>query len=261
MPVVANRTKEKLAAGELAVGFGVRQARTADTAAIAQACGFDWLFIDMEHGSLDVDNAVQLCAAALPTGVTPIVRVPGYEHYHATRVLDGGAMGIIVPHVDTAEEARRVVTNCKYSPLGHRSVAGLAPQLGFEAYPPAEAMRRLNDNTLLVVMIESPQAVENAEAMAAVEGVDVLLIGAGDLSAEMGVPGQFGEERIEDAYRRVIDAARKHGKFAGMGGIYDRVYAPKYIQMGAQFLLGGSDQSFMMSAASERARFLKGIER
>ena len=101
MDIIANQTKRRLAAGKIVLGMGVRQARTVDIAAIARSAGFDWLFIDMEHGSMDVDMAAQLASAALATGVTPLVRVPGKEHYHATRVLDAGAQGIVVPHVDT----------------------------------------------------------------------------------------------------------------------------------------------------------------
>ena len=122
-----NVARQKLDAGELAVGLGVRQGRTSDTAMVAKSCGFDWLFIDMEHNSMDLDAAAQMCVAALPTGVTPIVRVPGPESFHATRILDAGAMGVIVPHVDTPDQARRVADICKFPPLGNRSVPGSMP--------------------------------------------------------------------------------------------------------------------------------------
>ncbi|HKC44523.1 MAG TPA: aldolase/citrate lyase family protein, partial [Burkholderiales bacterium] len=105
MSVVPNQTKRRLAAGGLAIGLGLRLARTVDIATIAKACDYDWLFIDMEHGSLDVDRAAQIAVAALAVGVTPIARVPGPEHYHASRLLDAGAQGIVVPHVDTAAQA------------------------------------------------------------------------------------------------------------------------------------------------------------
>ncbi|MBI3709591.1 MAG: aldolase [Proteobacteria bacterium] len=247
-------------AGELAIGFGVRVSRTVDVAKIAKACGFDWLFIDMEHGAFDLETAAQMSVAALDAGVTPIVRVPGHEHYHATRVLDSGGMGIVVPHVDTPEQAHRVAENCRFPPLGRRSVAGVLPQLGYESMPTAEIMRRANEITLLVVMLETEEAIANADAIAATPGIDVVLIGTSDLSAEMGIAGQFTHARVEAAYAKTIAATRKHGKFAGMGGIYDHAIMSKYIGMGAQFILGGADLSFLMAGARDRAKFVRSLD-
>jgi len=257
MSIVPNHTRSQLAKGKLALGMGVRQARTVDIAAIAKSAGFDWLFIDMEHGSLDVDLAAQLASAALATGVTPLVRVPGKEHYHASRLLDTGAQGIVVPHVDTVAEAERVVANCKYPPIGHRSVAGGMPQLRFKSLPVGETMRLINQETLCVVMLETPAAIRNADAIAAVKGIDVLLIGTNDLCAEMGIPGQFTHAKVEDAYAKVIAACRRHRKHPGMGGVYDPPLMQKYIGMGMRFIQSGSDFSFVMAGATARAAVLR----
>ncbi|MBI3937889.1 MAG: aldolase [Betaproteobacteria bacterium] len=254
-----NRTKSRLQAGELALGIGLRQARTVDIATIAGACGFDWLFIDTEHNSMDVDTACQIAMAAVATGVTPIVRVPGHQHYHAARALDNGALGVVVPHVDTPEEAQRVADACKYPPIGHRSIAGAMPALAFESVPVGEATRRVNDATLVVVMLETPRAIGNAEAIAAIDGVDVLLVGTNDLCAEMGIHGQFADPRVPEAYAKVIAACRKHGKFPGMGGVYDPSLMEKYIGLGMRFILSGSDLAFLMAAARERATRLRAI--
>ena len=257
---VPNHTKRRLAAGELALGMGVRQGRTVDIATIAKTCGFDWLFIDMEHSSLDVDQAAQLAMASLSVGITPIVRVPGHEHYHASRLLDNGAQGIVAPHVDTVEEAKRVASACRYPPIGHRSVAGAQPQLGFRAAPTGEATKIVNAETLVVVMLETPKAIANADAIAQVEGIDVLLIGTNDLCAEMGIPGQFNDPRVEDAYRKTIDACRKHGKHPGMGGVYEPKLMEKYIGYGMRMILSGSDLSFMMAGAKARTDFLRAVK-
>ncbi|MCO6384936.1 HpcH/HpaI aldolase/citrate lyase family protein [Oceanicola sp. 502str15] len=254
-----NVARQKLDAGELAVGLGVRQGRTSDTAMVAKSCGFDWLFIDMEHNSMDLDAAAQMCVSALPTGVTPIVRVPGPESFHATRILDAGAMGVIVPHVDTPDEARRVADICKFPPLGNRSVPGSMPQLGYAAYSQEDCCRLLNESTLIVVMLETEEAIEAADEIAAIDGIDVLLIGTSDLSADMGIHGQFDHPRIRAAYERVIAACRKHGKHPGMGGIYTPTIMQKYVSLGARFLLGGSDLSLLMQAGRERMRFLDSL--
>jgi 2-keto-3-deoxy-L-rhamnonate aldolase RhmA len=260
MTVVPNRTRRQLAAGEVALGIGARQARTVDIAGIARACDYDWLFIDMEHGSLDLDTAAQIAAAALPVGITPLVRVPGPERYHASRILDAGAQGIVLPHVDTPEAAARAVSHCKYPPLGHRSIGGLQPQLGYASVPVGEAMRLVNEETLVVIMLETPQAIANADAIAAVAGVDVLLVGTNDLCAEMGIPGQFTDVRVVESYERVVAACRRHGKYPGMGGVYDPPLMKRYIELGMRFVLSGSDLAFMMAAARERARFLRSVK-
>lgn len=260
MSVIPNHAKRRLVSGELALGMGLRQARTVDIATIAKTCDFDWLFIDMEHSSMDVDNAAQIAMAALGVGITPIVRVPGHEHYHATRLLDAGAQGIVVPHVDTPQEAERVVSQCRYPPVGHRSVAGAQPQFSFETLPVAETTRPVDDETLVVVMLETPAAVANADAIAAVPGIDVLLVGFNDLCAEMGMPGGFTDGKVEASFAAVVAACRKHGRHAGMGGVYDRKLMQKFIAMGARFVLSGSDVSFMMAGARERTGFLRSLK-
>ncbi len=260
MTITPNHVKERLKAGKLALGIGLRQARTVDIAKIAKASGYDWLFVDLEHNSMDLDMAAQICVAALDCGITPLVRVPGHQHFHAARILDNGAMGIVIPHVETADETRQAVDNCKFPPLGHRSMGGTLPQISFAKYSNAEQYEIVNEQVMLVMLIESPKAIDNIDAIAAVEGVDALLIGSNDLSTEMGIPGEFGHARIEQAYAATIAAAQKHGKIAGLGGIYDETLVEKFVGMGVRMILGGSDISFLMAAASARSTFLRGLE-
>lgn len=260
MDAIPNHTKRRLASGQVALGLGVRQARTVDIATIGKTCGYDWLFIDMEHSSLDVDLASQIAMASLAAGITPIVRVPGIEHHHATRLLDNGAQGIVVPHVDTPEEAKRAARQCRYPPIGKRSLAGAPPTLNFRTVPVGEAARIVNEETLVVVMLETPQAMANADAIAQVEGVDVLLIGTNDFCGEAGIPGEFAHPRVEEAYRTVIAACRKHGKQPGMGGVYDPRLMEKYIGYGMRFILSGSDMSFLMAGAKARADLLRAVK-
>ena len=258
--IVPNNAKRRLAAGELALGMGLRQARTVDIATLAKAAGFDWIFIDMEHSSMDVDLASQLAMAALAVGVAPLVRVPGHEHYHSSRLLDNGAQGVVAPHVDTVEEAKRIASACRYPPVGKRSMAGPQPQLGFAGTAPAEATRLVNQEMLVTVMLETPKAIANADAIAQVEGVDALLIGTSDLCAEMGMTGKFGDPKVEDAYRTVIAACKKHGKFPGMGGVYEPKLMEKYVGLGMRMILSGSDFSFILAAGKARTDFLRAVK-
>jgi len=260
MSTVPNHALRQLRAGKLAVGLGVRNARTVDIAQIAKTCGYDWLFIDCEHSSMDLDTAAQISAASLAVGVTPVVRVPGVEHWHASRILDNGAQGIVVPHVDDAVQAKRVANACRFPPVGHRSMGGGLQQLGFAPMPVGEAARIVNEETLVVVMIESPQGVASCEEIAAVPGIDALLIGTNDLCFEMGIPGQFNDQKVAEAYRKVIAACRKHGKFPGMGGMYSPELLERHIKMGVQLILSGSDFSLLMQAGQARASLVRGFE-
>lgn len=259
MIAVPNVAKDRLEAGELALGIGLRQARTVDIGKIMKACGFDWVFVDMEHNAMSIDTAVQISVAAQDAGIAPIVRVPGFQHFHATRALDGGAQGVVVPHVDTAEVAAKMVENCRYPPVGHRSVTGALPQVGFESHPLGEVTAAINASTLLVVMIETPAAVENVEQIAAVDGIDALLVGTNDLCMEMGIPGQVDAPEVAAAMEKVIAACRANNKHPGLGGVYSPPIMTRYIEMGMRLLLCGNDLTFMMAGARERASYLRGL--
>ena len=258
MSLVPNHALKQLRAGKLAIGLGLNQARTVSVAQLAKTAGFDFLFIDCEHSSMELDTAAQISAASLAVGITPVVRVAGLEHWHASRILDNGAQGIVFPHVDDAAQARRAADNCRYPPVGKRSMGGALQQVGFASMPVAETARLVNEETLVVVMIESPQGVANADEIAAVKGVDALLIGTNDMCFEMGIPGQFNDPRVAEAYKKVIAACRKHGKFPGMGGMYTPELLERHIGMGVQLVLSGSDFSLLMQAGTARAALVRG---
>ena len=261
MSVVPNHALRQMRAGKLAIGMGVRQARTVDVAQVAKTAGYDWLFIDAEHSSMEPDTAAQIAAAALALGVTPLVRVAGLEHWHASRMLDNGAQGIVFPHIDDAEQAKAVADFCRYPPRGRRSMGGAQPQLGFAPLPAAEAARLVNEEMLVVAMIESPRGVENAEAIAGVPGIDALLVGTNDFCFESGFPGEFEHPKVVDAYQRVIAACRKHGKFAGMGGLYTPELLEKHIRMGVQLILSGNDFQILLQGAAAKAKLVRSFER
>jgi len=153
-----------------------------------------------------------------------------------------------------------VVSKLKYPPDGHRSVGGAMPQFDYRSIKIGELTKSLNAAILVVVMLETPRAIGNAKEIAAVPGVDVLLIGTNDLCAEMGIPGDFANDRVVDAYDRTVAACRAHGKWAGMGGIYDEQLMPRIIERGVRFVLAGADLSFMLAAAGRRTTFLRDLK-
>jgi len=221
--------------------------------------GYDWLFIDSEHGVISSHDISQICLAALPQGVAPIVRICSGELAQGTRALDNGALGLVIPHVDTPEQARELVNAFRFAPMGHRSTGGTNAQFGYRPPAAAEAQKILNGEILIIPMIETPQAVENADKIAAIEGIDALLIGTNDLTLEMGIAGQVGHDRVKAAYATVADACRRHNKVLGMGGVYDQEVASRYIGMGARLILADSDHNLLIEAATRRVQFLRGL--
>ena len=260
MTTIRNVAKDRLDAGELAIGVGLRQARTVDIAKIMKTAGFDWLFIDREHGAISQDDAASISCAAQDAGITPIVRVPGFEHHHAAKALDGGAQGIVVPHVDTPEVAAAMVANCRYPPMGKRSVTGALPQIDFAAMPLDQAAAAINASTLLVLMIETGEAVASADRIAAVPGVDVLLVGANDLSMELGVPGALDHPEMVSSLERIVAACRPHGVCPGLGGVYQPALIERYVTMGFRMILAGSDLSLMLAAGRARSAEIRAMK-
>jgi len=259
LPKIVNVARQRLARGELSLGFGVRTARSAEIAKAMKTAGFDWLFLDLEHSAMSIESAAQLAIAGLDAGIAPIVRVPKGEYSLATRLLDSGALGIVVPHVDTADEAREIADRLRYPPLGHRGVFSSMPHFDYRGVKVDEMTAALNAANLLIVMLETPAAIADAEAIAAVDGIDVLLIGTNDLAIELGIPGELGHEKMADAYTRMVAACQKHGKWPGMGGVYDEPLMRRYVDLGCRFLMAGADLAFMMAAGARRTEFLRGI--
>jgi 4-hydroxy-2-oxoheptanedioate aldolase len=256
-----NAAKARLKKNQLALGIGVRLVRNVDIIKVMKAAGFDWLFLDLEHGGMSIQTACEISVAAQDSGIAPIVRVPYGELAMATRVLDGGALGIVIPHVDTADEAREIADRLRYPPRGHRSVGGGQAQFDYAPMKLGEMTKRSDDNTLITVMIETPKAVRNAEAIAAVPGIDSLLVGSSDLSMEMGIPGENGHPKIQEAVDKVVSACKKHGKWAGMGGAYSEELLQLYIGKGVKLLLAGNDLPMLTNAARTHQARVRALQK
>jgi 2-keto-3-deoxy-L-rhamnonate aldolase RhmA len=249
--------KQRLAAGQLTLCLTVRFSRSVEIVQIAKLAGYDSLYLDLEHSAMTIEACAQISLAASMAGIPPLVRVPSHGHHHISRVLDGGAQGVIVPHVDSAAEAEAVIDASCYPPLGSRSLAGLGPLAGLSVGT-EEAYRLINENTLRIVMLESPKAIANAGEIAATEGIDMLLIGTNDLCAEMGIPGQLDHNRVREAYQAMADACRAHHKAIGIGGIKEGPMLQEIVAMGGRFIMGRVDSALMaQAAAKEVADFRK----
>ncbi|MPS30192.1 MAG: aldolase [Alcaligenaceae bacterium] len=256
--LVRNGVKEKLARNELVLSMTVRLVRSIEIVSIAQSAGFDSFYVDLEHSSFSLDATAQLCVAGLSLGVTPFVRVPSLAPDCIARVLDGGALGVIAPHVQGADEAARVVRAAKYPPYGARSFTAALPHLKFRSFPSAEAGAAIDAATMVVIMIESAAALDAVEAIAAVDGVDMLFIGTNDLCAELGIPGQLDHPMIRQAYAACMRACESHGKHLGIGGLNaNPALAAEFVELGARYVSTGTDLSFLSTGAASKARQMR----
>jgi staphyloferrin B biosynthesis citrate synthase len=249
---IANPVKERMKAGDVALGMIVRLARSGDVARIAKTTGHDFIFIDTQHSLFSLESIGHIAQAALGCGIAPLVRVRSCDDPDTSLILDNGATGIVFPDVNTAADAKRAVDACKFAPIGKRSVSGGYPIFDFRAVPIGQSVGALNDNTLVVCMIETKEGLDNVEAIAAVEGVDVIHVGSNDLLTAMGKPGAFGDPEIVAAVERIITATAAHGKFAGLGGERDFERQMAFIRKGVRFVTTQSDIGFLMIAASQR---------
>ena len=209
--------------------------------------GFDWVLIDNEHGSITVENSEDLVRAAELSGIAPIVRPVANKPEIIAPFLDRGAWGVQVPHVNTAEEARAAVDAVKYHPLGHRGIFSGSRPAGFGlSGSTADYVEDANRNTLVCLMLEEVEAIENLEEMVQVEGVDVFFIGSGDLSQSMGYPGQQTHPEVQALMEKGVSVIREAGRVAGVS--CPDSYVPKFLGLGVQYFHGSVSRLLQSSS-------------
>ena len=209
------------------------------TVEVAGLAGFDWLLIDHEHGPGGEDTLLHQLHAAAATPAFPIVRIAANETPRFKRVLDAGAFGVMVPLVSSAAEARAAVAATRYPPRGIRGVAKFHRSAGFGA-DFEEYYAHAHERLLTVIQIETPDALKNIDEIAAVDGADVMFVGPTDLSYNMGIRDQLESPRFVEALQKVSDAAKKHGKAAGIL-VHNNALVPKCRDLGYTFMALGSD--------------------
>jgi 2-dehydro-3-deoxyglucarate aldolase/4-hydroxy-2-oxoheptanedioate aldolase len=242
-----NRLKQILASGGIPVGHMIMEFGTRGMAKILEAAGLDFVLLDMEHTGFDTERIADLIAWLKATPITPIVRVPQGLYHFIARTLDAGALGVMVANVESAEQARAIVAAAKYAPLGNRGVGLGAAHTDYIVPEPLGYFRLANENTVIICMIESPKGVENANAIAATEGVDILWVGHFDLTQAMGIPAQFQSEAFLNAFRRVSAACHNHGK--GFGAQPTTLeQAQQWMQLGLNVVSWASDVAIYRTA-------------
>lgn len=254
-PFQGHPLMQALARGEPMTAFGIRISRTPDIARLAKASGHHAIWVDLEHSTISLDAAGAICAAAHDLGLMALVRVPEREYGAIGRLLDVGASGLIFPRVETAEQAADLAAACRFPPHGHRSAIAVLPQFGYRRLPVAETYRLANDTVVVNVLIESPLGIRNAEAIARVPGVDLVSIGTNDLSAELGVPGDYRHPLVQQALNDALAACERAGKPLSIGGIADAALNTELLARGAApFLMTGIDTDVLLASMQERVR-------
>jgi 2-dehydro-3-deoxyglucarate aldolase/4-hydroxy-2-oxoheptanedioate aldolase len=206
--------RQRLKQGDLLLGQLVLEFFTLGLGPMLDACGLDFVIFDMEHGRCDIGTLEQMIASCRGSRIVPMVRVPDLNFAPLSRVLDLGARGVMVPRVETREQAEEIVRALKYAPRGRRGVAlGIAQDL-YRATGP-EFFAQANEDIPVIIQVETVKAFENLEAIASVPDVDVLWVGHYDLTVSMGIPAQFDHPRLMQAMDELVDACRRHGVAPG----------------------------------------------
>ena len=245
-----NAVKQKLAAGGTAVGSMVFEFFTSGIARICANAGAEFVMYCMEHTGAGFETLKPQFALCRAHGVAPLVRVPATEYHFVARALDCGAFGVMVPLVDTREQAERIVSFTRYPPKGRRGAAFGFAHDGYQGGDVAEKMRAIHERTLVICMIETRAGLENVDAIAAVDGVDVLWLGHFDLTNFLGIPGQFSHPQYRDAVKRIAAAAKKHGKAAGYMAA-DEALGREYLGHGYRMIATGTDQGLLQNATAQ----------
>jgi 4-hydroxy-2-oxoheptanedioate aldolase len=253
-----NQTLEKLRRGETVYGTSIDESPLPGTVTILQRAGFDFCHICCEHTSTELAHVREMVRAGRAEGIDCLVRAAGAVPHLISRMLDIGADGIVVPHVDTPEDAELIVDTAKFPPLGHRGVGYGGLNVGYaEEVDVAEFVSQANENVMIVAMIEGKRGVESLEEIVSVPGIDATLVGPADLSTSYGLPGQWDHPTVQAAIQRVIDVSAAHGVAPGIHmGL--AAAARAWRDRGMRLVMSSSDRGMLTRAAREELAVLRG---
>lgn len=209
-----NRVKRTLAAGGVSVGTMMIEFATTGIGRLAAEAGAEFAVFDMEHSGWSMETVRLLMASSRCADLVPLVRVPTTQYHFISRALDVGAMGLVIPLVNTPEQARFAVECALYPPAGKRGCAFALAHDDYAGGDVTAKMRHTNDEIMLIAQIETAEGLANVDAIAGTPGVDALWIGQFDLTTSLGIPGKFDHPKFLDATKRVLEACQKHGKVA-----------------------------------------------
>jgi 2-keto-3-deoxy-L-rhamnonate aldolase RhmA len=254
-----NTTKRALQRGEVVLGTMVSAVRTPEIAPMLAAAGYQFMIVDGEHSNFGLDIVADIALAAKATPLTVLMRVPGHEAHHLYRPLDCGLEGLLVPHVDTPEQARAIARATKYAPLGERSVALRRVHASYAPGEPAAYMAHANQETLIIAQIESGQALDSLDGICAVPGIEAALIGPNDLAQSLGIPSAgVRHPQIQDAVHQVVAACQRHGIAPGIH-VTNRDDAEFCLHAGIKMLMYGNDIGLIVDGSKRALAELRSL--
>ena len=251
-----NLTRERLDKGETVFGCGLQVYRSPEICRAFAAAGFDYVFIDMEHGTFDLETVQDMIKAALDAGITPIVRVAELLYSLMARLLDAGAQGIILPRVEDPRLLETAMSWMRFPPEGVRGYGVNPTMIGYEARSFAEIIEHQNRNTVSVIQFETVKAMERADELLSVRGVDIAMVGPADLSISLGVPGQFDHPLLISTVDGLIEKCVKHHV---VPGIQTRAAAMAkfWAERGMRFVGAGGEHGLLLEKARETVSALR----
>jgi 4-hydroxy-2-oxoheptanedioate aldolase len=242
----------KLREGKRVVGTMVRMIKDPAVAWMAHHAELGYIMLDLEHGSYTLETVGNIFKVGRALGLGCFARVPELSRGYVSRIMDAGATGVMVPMLESVEQARRLVAWSKYAPLGDRGFGTIGDHTNYAAAG-TEFMARSNEETLAIAQIETRRAIEEVDAIAAVPGIDALLIGPNDLSVSLGCAGDLMGDQLEKAIGRVAEATKKHGKIFGLHG--PDALLERWIPRGCTLVMSSLDISILaagMKAISQK---------
>jgi len=251
-----NLTRERLQRGETVYGCGLQVYRAPEIPRAFAAAGFDYVFIDMEHGSFNLETVHDMIVACKLANITPIVRVGELQYTLCARLLDQGAQGIILPRVEDPAILQQALSWLRFPPLGQRGFGINPTMVEYETRTMPEIIEHQNRETLSVVQIETVNAVERREELLSLKGLDVMMIGPADLSISLGIPGQFDNPLLIDAVDKVIETCNRHGVAPGIQtrGV---AMAKFWAERGMRFVGVAAEHVFLLEKCREAVAALR----
>lgn len=244
--MIENRVKGILKAGGTVIGCQVAEVRSPNIAQMYATAGFDFIFIDMEHGGFNMETVGDFITASKAGNIVPVVRVPALEEHLLSRPLDLGACGLIIPHIQSREQVQKVIEYTKFKPMGNRGLAPVRAHSDFAKVDVPQFLKEANQNTMIIIMVEDDEAIEQIDELISVDGVDVAFMGTMDLSYNLGLPGQVRHSEILKRIDRVIEACEKKGVAFGMP-----ISDTNWYQKGIRFLFAASDIGLIVNGGAK----------
>ncbi len=238
--------RERAMNGDQVLGAMVFEFFSPGIAQVLKLAGCEYVLYDMEHAGMGMETLKTQVAACRGTGIAPMVRVPRGEYHFLARALDVGAQGVMIPMVESVEQARAIAEATRYPPVGRRGAAFGFPHDDYEPGAPADKIKAANARNLVIAQIETERGLDAVEEIAAVDGIDVLWVGHFDLTNFLGIPGQFDNPTYLNAIKRVVKAGRANKK--GLGFMpTDATWAKQYKKHGFNMMAAGTDHGLLMA--------------